>query len=143
MRLHAVVVLELLLYGHAAVTLEECLFERAFHQLNRELFGKYYYKRGEGLLVFVAWEEHQDGTPHAHGLVKGFSPEQRAEWQFLRLNDFFFERLGIARWYPIDGDDFKRAKYVAKYCTKAGGEDNWNLLGPWQRTRGGLFVHSR
>ena len=106
------------------------LLRKALNGLNRSLFGKRYRKRGQGLTLFLAWEPHQDGTVHAHGLVRGFPEHQLPKWDHLKLNDFFWSRTGIARWFRIDEDQYQRARYVAKYVTKAGNEDEWEILGP-------------
>lgn len=109
------------------------LLLRAINTLNRKLFGKRYATRGEGLTMVLAWEPHQDGTAHAHALARGIPELKREEWTFFRLNDFFWQRIGMSRWFPIESDDEKRARYVAKYVTKSGNEDEWEIIGPTQK----------
>ena len=67
---------------------------------------------------------------HVHALVKGMPYAKLEEWPWRKLNDFFWDRIGSSRWFPIKDDDEERAYYVAKYVTKAGNEDEWEIVGP-------------
>jgi hypothetical protein len=114
------------------------LLHAALNRLNRVLFGKRYAKRWQGLLVFVAWELHKDGKPHAHALVLGCP----AHVTYQQLKEWFFKELGIARWHPIEPGTPAIA-YVTKYCLKEDQDELWEILGPTESLPAGPLFPER
>ena len=84
------------------------LLMRAINTLNPEAVRQAVHEARRGLTMVLAWELHQDGTVHVHALVKGISEHKREGWNYHRLNEFFWKRIGMSRWYPIESDDEKR-----------------------------------
>ena len=99
------------------------LLRAALNGLNRSLFGKRYGKHRRGLVMVLCWEPHKDGKPHAHALVRGCP----ASVTYEMLNNWFYKRVGIARWHPVKPGAIK---YVTKYCMKEGQDEMWEVLGP-------------
>lgn len=112
------------------------LLHAAINGLNRALFGKRFRRRGQGLLVILCWEPHRDGMPHAHALVRGCSTAVT----YGMLKEWFYRHVGIARWYPVKP---AAVKYVTKYCTKAGQDETWEILGPTAAPPGGPLFDGR
>jgi hypothetical protein len=103
------------------------------HQLNRAIFGKRYYKRGEGVIYLLATEYQKRGVMHFH-LLLSLIPRKNER----RNNNINLKRVewkekwkkisnGIARIYPyrnILGAEY----YITKYITKDGEID---IYIPW------------
>lgn len=87
-------------------------FTYFFHNLNSELFGKNWKRRGEGVFFVRTLEPHKSGVLHIHALVGGLGDsiavELRVYWERWWRSEY-----GLARIEPP-----KSAGAVQAYCTK-------------------------
>lgn len=97
--------------------------------LNRQLYGRRWYKRGEGVTFCVAMERQERGVVHFHALLKSAELVELLRSSWLQVEghcqndvmELWNQLAGFARIEPIESSELVR-NYVSKYCTKGGGE---------------------
>lgn len=88
-------------------------FKRWSHNLNREIFGVRYYKRGEGITYALGLEYQSRSVIHAHGIA-GRIPDTVRRFDYM---DMWDELSGFARIYPYEKD--RGAEYYMSKSTYA------------------------
>lgn len=97
-------------------------------EVNREIYGNRWIRRGDGIFGAVATEKIPD-FPHHHAIVGGEG--LRKGIRRLDLMDMWAELYGIARCSDYRGES--AARYLCKYVTKGGLVDVF--AGPRDRER--------
>jgi len=86
-------------------------------KLNRELFGKRWYKRGQGVVWVRGLERQRRGVIHFHSLLAGVGDARRLTWM-----DEWNKLAGFARIWPV-ASQRQAVQYVTKYVVKGGEVD--------------------
>jgi hypothetical protein len=94
------------------------LFRVWTNEINRQLYGRRWHKRGDGIYWVLAWEYQQRGVLHFHALLGDVSDLNTKVWRLERM-DRWDELAGIARVEDIQGH-VAVERYVSKYVVKGG-----------------------
>ena len=110
-------------------------FYSMMDKLNKNLFGRYYFKKNNvGIKYVLAQEFHKSGRVHFHALVgddldfatREDEFEQKgldatfSKQRFINEGKAIWERYGFSKWDVITNKQLAVTSYVAKYVTKDG-----------------------
>lgn len=92
------------------------------NQINQEIFGRHYDRRGEGVMSFFGLEWQKRGTVHQHGVIAGDG------LLALRRSDQRLELASVARGFcriELPRNAGRGIRYCTKYLSKGGELDWW------------------
>lgn len=95
---------------------------RWLNDVNTEIFGSRYLRRGEGVMAFFGLEYQKRGTVHQHGVLAGqglTAVSRRQQSSGLSSHAMGFCKIELPR------DSVKAVRYCAKYVSKEGELDIW------------------
>ena len=88
------------------------------NEINRQLYGRQWRKRSDGIYWVLAWEYQKRGALHFHALL-GDAIDLNTRTRRLDWKDRWYELAGIAQVQEIKGHAAVE-RYVSKYVAKDG-----------------------
>lgn len=102
----------------------EAMYKRTryfMNQVNKSLYGKHYYRRGQGIEHIIGLERQTRGSIHSHSLIRLPDHDAKDKTVFsLRRWQKFAQKLGGYAWLEAPNDSIKTVDYVTKYVCKGG-----------------------
>lgn len=102
----------------------EAMYKRTryfMNQVNKSLYGKNYWKRGQGIEHVIGLERQTRGSVHSHSLLRLPDHDSRDPSVFsLRHWQKVAQDLGGHAWLEVPKDSFDVVNYVTKYVIKGG-----------------------
>lgn len=102
----------------------EAMYKRTryfMNSVNRKLYGRNYYKRGQGIEHVIGLERQKRGSVHSHSLIRlpDHDIKDRSQFSVIQWNEFAQELGGWAK-LEMPRSSADTVDYVTKYVCKGG-----------------------